>query len=73
MAENGLTRGSKGLEVNVMCEIPSNVSLAFEWLSIGAEFVTYAQMGASRSGQDHINRHSLRLGISGRSESSPGL
>ena len=28
MAENGLKRGENGLEVYVMCEIPSNVILA---------------------------------------------
>jgi pyruvate,water dikinase len=31
MAENGLKRGRKGLEVYVMCEIPSNVVLAAEF------------------------------------------
>ena len=31
MAENGLKRGENGLEVYVMCEIPSNVILAEEF------------------------------------------
>jgi hypothetical protein len=42
MAENGLKRGENGLEVYVMCEIPSNVILAsafakrFDGFSIGS-------------------------------------
>ena len=42
MAEHGLERGKNGLEVYVMCEIPSNVILAedfaarFDGFSIGS-------------------------------------
>jgi hypothetical protein len=34
MAKNGLVRGENGLEVHVMCEIPSNVILADDFCDI---------------------------------------
>ncbi|MDZ7762426.1 MAG: phosphoenolpyruvate synthase [Desulfovermiculus sp.] len=58
MAENGLTRGENGLEVYVMCEIPSNIVLAeefaqrFDGFSIGSNDLTQLILGVDRdSGQ----------------------
>jgi len=54
MAENGLRRGDKGLEVYVMCEIPSNVILAaefadhFDGFSIGSNDLTQLTLGIDR-------------------------
>jgi pyruvate,water dikinase len=54
MAENGLTRGEKGLKVYVMCEIPSNVILAkqfatrFDGFSIGSNDLTQLTLGIDR-------------------------
>ncbi len=54
MAENGLTRGQEGLEVYVMCEIPSNVVLAeqfaarFDGFSIGSNDLTQLVLGVDR-------------------------
>ncbi len=54
MADNDLERGSNGLEVYVMCEIPSNVILAedfadrFDGFSIGSNDLTQLVLGVDR-------------------------
>jgi pyruvate,water dikinase len=54
MAENGLRRGEKGLEIYVMCEIPSNVIAAaafaeiFDGFSIGSNDLTQLTLGVDR-------------------------
>jgi pyruvate,water dikinase len=54
MAENGLKRGQHGLEVYMMCEIPSNVILAeqfarrFDGFSIGSNDLTQLVLGVDR-------------------------
>jgi pyruvate,water dikinase len=54
MAQNGLRRGEKGLQVYVMCEIPSNVILAeefgkrFDGFSIGSNDLTQLILGVDR-------------------------
>ena len=57
MAENGLARGQNGLEVYVMCEIPSNVILAaafaerFDGFSIGSNDLTPLTLGIDRDSE----------------------
>ncbi|MCF7980020.1 MAG: phosphoenolpyruvate synthase, partial [Chromatiaceae bacterium] len=54
MAEEGLKRGERGLEVYVMCEIPANVMLArdfaarFDGFSIGSNDLTQLVLGVDR-------------------------
>lgn len=54
MAENGLERGREGLQVYVMCEIPSNAILArdfaqrFDGFSIGSNDLTQLTLGVDR-------------------------
>lgn len=54
MAENGLRRGENGLQVYIMCEIPSNVILAasftdhFDGFSIGSNDLTQLTLGVDR-------------------------
>jgi pyruvate,water dikinase len=57
MARNGLARGSNGLEVYVMCEIPNNVILAdrfsdlFDGFSIGSNDLTQLTLGIDRDSE----------------------
>lgn len=54
MSDNGLERGKNGLQVYVMCEIPSNVLLAeafatrFDGFSIGSNDLTQLTLGIDR-------------------------
>ncbi len=57
MEENGLRKGQDGLEIYVMCEIPSNVILAEEFLdvfdgfSIGSNDLTQLTLGVDRDSE----------------------
>ena len=57
MAKHGLIRGKNGLEVYVMCEIPSNVLLAdefckiFDGFSIGSNDLTQLTLGVDRDSE----------------------
>ena len=58
MAANGLRRGEHGLQVYMMCEVPSNVILAaefarrFEGFSIGSNDLTQLVLGVDRDSTD---------------------
>lgn len=57
MAENGLRRGENGLQIYMMCEIPSNVILAeefaarFDGFSIGSNDLTQLLLGVDRDSE----------------------
>ncbi len=58
MAENGLRRHERGLQVYVMCEIPANVVLAaafaerFDGFSIGSNDLTQLTLGVDRDSEE---------------------
>ena len=58
LADNGLKRGENGLEVYVMCEIPSNVIQAedfakrFDGFSVGSNDLTQLVLGVDRDSEE---------------------
>jgi len=60
MAENGLKRGEKGLEIYVMAEIPANIILAekfckiFDGFSIGSNDLTQLCLGIDRDSGESL-------------------
>ena len=58
LTENGLQRGENGLQVYVMCEVPSNVELAaefsqrFDGFSIGTNDLTQLVLGIDRDSEN---------------------
>jgi pyruvate, water dikinase len=57
MAKNGLVQGENGLQIYVMCELPSNVQLAdefsevFDGFSIGSNDLTQLTLGLDRDSE----------------------
>jgi pyruvate,water dikinase len=68
MANNGLVKGENGLEIYVMCEIPSNVLLAdefldvFDGMSIGSNDLTQLTLGLDRDSEIVANLFDERSG-----------
>ena len=66
MAANGLARGEAGLQVYMMCEIPSNVILAddfaerFDGFSIGSNDLTQLVLGVDRDSGILAGRYDAR-------------
>jgi pyruvate, water dikinase len=66
MAANGLRRGENGLQIYMMCEIPSNVVLArefaarFDGFSIGSNDLTQLVLGVDRDSGDLTARYDER-------------
>lgn len=80
MAKNGLARGENGLEIYVMCEIPSNViridafAQLFDGFSIGSNDLTQLTLGVDRDSEvvafdfderDPAMLEMLRLAVTG--------
>jgi pyruvate,water dikinase len=66
MATHGLRRGENGLEIYVMCEVPSNVILAeefaeiFDGFSIGSNDLTQLTLGIDRDSELVANSYDER-------------